>query len=90
MAQTLTIQEFEALRQGANHIGYKAAGKRCKLRKLGRKLDNDGLKDLWLLTRALDTFEQGKFTSEEYTNFINSAQVRNIFANVKKLAHGLQ
>lgn len=90
MAQTLTIQEFEALRQGANRIGYKAADRRRKLRTLGRKLDNDGLKDLWLLTRALDTFEQGKFTSEEYTNFINSAQVRNIFANVKRLANGLQ
>lgn len=90
MAQTLTIQEFEALRQDANRIGYKAAEKRRKLRTLGRKLDNDVLKDLWLLTRALDTFEQGKFTSEEYTNFINSAQVRNIFANVKRLAkHGM-
>lgn len=90
MAQTLTIQEFESLRQDASRIGYKAAERRRKLRKLGRKLDNDRVKELWLLTRALDTFEQGKFTSEEYTNFINSAQVRNIFANVKRLAkHGL-
>lgn len=89
MAQTLTIQEFEALRQEANRIGYKAARKRCKLRKMGRKLDNDTVEDLWLYTRALDTFEQGKFTSEEYTNFINSAQVRNIFANVKRMANGV-
>lgn len=90
MAQTLTIQEFEKLRADANRIGYKAAEKRRKLRTLGRNLDNSVVKDLWLYTRALDTFQQGRFTSEEYTNYINSAQVRNIFANIKRLAHGLQ
>lgn len=85
--QTLTRDEFDKLLKDANRVGYRLAYKRAKLRSVGRDLDNSVLDDLWLMTRSLNTFKNGKFTSEEFTNFVNSTQVRYLFNSIKKLAN---
>lgn len=87
---TTTIQESDRLIQQATKASYSAAHKRVKLRKVGRdSVDGDRLAELTMLVWAMNSWQQGKYTHEEYTNMFNNAELQKAFAQIKKLANGL-
>ena len=87
MANTLTIVEFERMQADANALMDRAIDKyRAKLYS-GCSPDKKPLKNMWLYLRAINSYEQGKFTSLEYTNYINSNDVQLIYSQIKEYSN---
>lgn len=88
---TTTSQEYNNIYEKAARATYKLAHKRYKLRTLGReKYDNEKLAILTMKVWALGSWRTGKFTSEQYTNKFNNAEMQKAFGDIKKLINELQ
>lgn len=86
MANTLTLDEFNNLKTKSDKIVYDKILQYYTARISGIDSCKLKVKELLLYAKTLSSWEQDKFNSLQYTNYLNSNAIQAIFKQVNKLS----
>lgn len=90
MPNVLSKKEFNEILQVVKPTTLTVVKNYLRQVELGRKLDVNKLNKIrmicYIRNLLAQTWEQGNFTNEEYSNYMTDADVRNLYAKLLKLS----
>jgi len=82
---TLTLDEFNTSKTRFNKLVYDKIMEYYNSKRYGLNYDSEVYKELYLYILVINSWEQDKFNSINFSNYLNSNSIQFIFNKINKL-----
>lgn len=86
MANTLTLEEFNRIKLRTNEITYENIVNYHDSKTNGLECNPDPVRELFLYSKTINTWEQDEYNSINFTNYLNSNDIQFIYNRINELS----